>query len=564
MTNDQASSLLFPNTLQSTENSKSEVVRPLVKFQPSVWGDYFLEYACDNELIDDQTKQVEELKEEVRKMLIDAKSTPLQKMNLIDEVIRLGVGYHFEMEIEKELGQLNHTQFLNNDGDLYSVSLHFRLLRQHGHNVSCDVFSKFKNDKGMFKTSLVADIQGMLCLYEASYLGVHGEDILDEALKFTIDHLKSYISTTNVDSLLARQVEHALKQSYHYGMPRLETISFISFYQKREHRDEALLKFAKLDFYLVRCLHLKELSEVTKWWMNHEFMKNLPYVRDRLVELYFWTLGLYFEPKYSAARVIETKFTCLISLVDDTYDAYGTFEELQLFTDLFQRWDINTIDQLPDYMKFLYRSILDFFDETKKDLIEEGRSYRLDYLKEAVKGSVRAYFAEAKWCHQGYVPSTQEYLDVGMHSTCYDTLIIAALLGVGDTVTKKVFDWLNGKPQLIVACMLICRVMDDMRSHEFERERNHVVSVVECYMKEFGVSDEEACFELEKMLDKWWKDTNEGILHGSAVVPMEVVTRILNYNRMMVVIYKDMNGYTFPQFTLKKLISSLFVDPLPV
>ncbi|KAF6148115.1 hypothetical protein GIB67_011890 [Kingdonia uniflora] len=134
-----------------------------------------------------------------------------------------GSGYHFEMEIEKELAQLNHTQFLNNDDDLYSVSLHFRLLRQHGDNVSfeTDVFSKFKNDKGMFKTSLVADIQGMLCLYEASYLGVHGEDILDDALKFTTNHLKSYISATNVDSLLTRQAKHALKQSYHYGLPRL-------------------------------------------------------------------------------------------------------------------------------------------------------------------------------------------------------------------------------------------------------------------------------------------------------------------------------------------------------
>ncbi|KAF6138046.1 hypothetical protein GIB67_042951 [Kingdonia uniflora] len=65
-----------------------------------------------------------------------------------------------------------------------------------------------------------------------------------------------------------------------------------------------------------------------RWWMNHEFMKNLPYVPDTAVELYFWTLGPYFEPQYLAARVIETKFTCLISVLDNTYDAYGTFEEL--------------------------------------------------------------------------------------------------------------------------------------------------------------------------------------------------------------------------------------------
>ncbi|KAF6153765.1 hypothetical protein GIB67_000998, partial [Kingdonia uniflora] len=515
-------------------------------------------------LLDQQSKQVDELKEEVRKMLTDAKSTPLQKMNLIDEVIRLGVGYHFEMEIEKELLQLNNTQFLNYFDDLYSVSLHFRLLRQHGQNVSCDVFRKFKDNKGMFKVSLVGDVQGMLCLYEASHLGVHGEDILDEALEFTTYHLKSLLSATHVDSLLTRQIDYALKQPHHYGMPRLETISFISFYHERENCNDVLLEFAQLDFYVLRSLHLKELSEVTKWYKNHEFALKLPYVRDRVTETYYWTLGLYFEPKYSVARIIQTEFTCFITMLDDTYDAYGTFEELQLFTDLLQRWEINAIDQLPDYMQFLYRSILDFFNETEKDLIKEGRSYRLGHLKEAVKVSVKAYFAEAKWCHEGFVPKTQDYLEVGMHSTCYDTLIISSLLGVGDNVTKETFEWLDGKPQLIIACMLICRVMDDMRSHEFEQQRTHVTSVVECYMKEFGVSEEEACLELEKMLDKWWKDTNEGILHGPAVVPMEVVTRILNYNRMMVVIYKDMNGYTFPKILLKKHISSLLVDSLPV
>ena len=36
----------------------------------------------------------------------------------------------------------------------------------------------------------VMDGKGMLSLYEAAYLRVHGEDILDEALVFTTTHLE--------------------------------------------------------------------------------------------------------------------------------------------------------------------------------------------------------------------------------------------------------------------------------------------------------------------------------------------------------------------------------------
>lgn len=62
-----------------------------------------------------------------------------------------------------------------------------------------------------------------------------------------------------------------------------------------------------------------------------------PFARDRIVECYFWTLGAYFEPQYSVGRKMLTKVIAIASILDDIYDAYGTFEELQVFTPAIQR-----------------------------------------------------------------------------------------------------------------------------------------------------------------------------------------------------------------------------------
>lgn len=120
----------------------------------------------------------------------------------------------------------------------------------------------FKDDKGNFKESLASDVLGMLSLYEAAHLGVHGEDILDEAIAFTTTHLKS--AATHLSNPLKAQVRHALRQPLHRGLPRLEHRRYISIYQDNASHYKALLTLAKLDFNLLQSLHKKELCEISR------------------------------------------------------------------------------------------------------------------------------------------------------------------------------------------------------------------------------------------------------------------------------------------------------------
>ena len=88
-----------------------------------------------------EVREVEKLIEEVRKELLASAGHPSQQWSLIDALQRLGVAYHFEIEIEEALRHIyatynDHDDDIEDD-NLYNVSLRFRLLRQQGFKVSC-------------------------------------------------------------------------------------------------------------------------------------------------------------------------------------------------------------------------------------------------------------------------------------------------------------------------------------------------------------------------------------------------------------------------------------------
>ncbi|KAL2327952.1 hypothetical protein Fmac_021379 [Flemingia macrophylla] len=80
--------------------------------------------------------------------------------------------------------------------------------------------SHVKDLQGNFSERLSSDVEGILSLYEASHVMIHGEEILEEALTFTSTHLKSIVTTLSL--FLAAQVNHSLRQSLHKNLPRLE------------------------------------------------------------------------------------------------------------------------------------------------------------------------------------------------------------------------------------------------------------------------------------------------------------------------------------------------------
>lgn len=56
----------------------------------------------------------------------------LDQLELIDRLQRLGLGHHFQEEINGILKKIHYGQIDDNKKDLHATALEFRLLRQHG------------------------------------------------------------------------------------------------------------------------------------------------------------------------------------------------------------------------------------------------------------------------------------------------------------------------------------------------------------------------------------------------------------------------------------------------
>ncbi|XP_021688997.2 probable terpene synthase 11 isoform X2 [Hevea brasiliensis] len=226
------------------------------------------------------TRTFEELRERTRKELLTP-ANPSASLKFIDSIQRLGIGYHFEEEINMLLERFVDW---NAGQDLLATALRFRLLRHNGFPACSDVFNKFKDKDGKFNQSLSKDPLGLLSLYEASYLGTEEEVELVQAMEFTRTHLQK-ISIPLFSPQDRCQVFQALEIPRHLRMSRLETRNYINEYSMESNRKPTLLDLAKLDFNAVQLVHQKELVEIIRWDLSA--MEPLPeYMKICYMALY--------------------------------------------------------------------------------------------------------------------------------------------------------------------------------------------------------------------------------------------------------------------------------------
>ncbi|CAL9084311.1 unnamed protein product [Musa textilis] len=431
------------------------------------------------------------------------------QLQLIDHLQQLGVAYHFKEDIKDALGtiygSMEQVNMLLKD-NLHATALMFRLLREHGFAVSEGVFNRFMDGKGNLKASLRHQTEGSVSLYEASYLAKEGEHLLEEATNFTTKQLESLMEGS-LEPHLREHVAHALELPLNWRMPRLQTRWFIEACQREAKMNPVLLELAKLDFNRVQLIYQRELREVSRWWSNLGLAQRLPFSRDRLVENYFWTVGWAFEPQFGRRRELHTKTNCFIVTIDDVYDIYGTMDELELFTDAVDRWDVNAVDKLPEYMKICFLALFNTTNDIAYSVLKDKGLDIIPHLKKAWADLLKTFTVEARWYHQGYTPNLGEYLENARVSVTVP-LILTLAYCTGDDLTQEALDDFQSCPEIARWPSMIFRLCDDLGTSTDELERGDVPKSIECYIHETGVSEDAAREHIRGLIKENWRAIN--------------------------------------------------------
>ncbi|GMJ10484.1 terpene synthase 03 [Hibiscus trionum] len=544
------------------------IVRRSAGHLPTVWDCELLKSFTTPYSVESHGSRLEELKQGARELLTGVKGARRQ-LDLIDTMQRLGVAYLFENEIHHILAELIHHNIPN---DLYTVAMHFRILRQNGFFITTDVFNKFMDRDGKFMDSLGEDVKGLLSLYEASYLGMPEEDVLDEALNFSSKHL--LVLREKMEGRISEQIRQSMEYPQHWRMEWSEARDFIGIYQNQNERDDddddemssVLLELAKLNYNILQSIYLKELPELVEWWKELNIKERLPFARDRLLEAYFWATGITpRDPQLSKMRRNLAKFGCFASPMDDIFDIYGSLDELEKYTDAVNRWDLKAMEELPEYMKFLYEAIYNHVSEMAQDALLDNGIDILPYLKEQWQYYTRAFLKEAQWFHNGYIPSAEEYLENAWVSVGISLAMVYGIIGVtGQSIDQYLSEFLENwsHSDLVSMPAYFIRFLDDLKTFKVEMERGESINFIYFYMIEKGVSEEKACDHVKGLMRNIWKRLNKAMLKDSVYAPA-IVKFALQMIRCTCRMYKygDFFGIQTKQ---NQECVKLILEPIPM
>ncbi|KAL2331795.1 hypothetical protein Fmac_019376 [Flemingia macrophylla] len=561
----RSAQLICAATTKQDTQLKLEENRRSANYTPDIWTHEILQSLGNKPPV--ETVEVRaKLEEMVRLTINTVDMEPRSLVEFIDDVQRLGLSHRFEDDINSALQMIVSSEYFKDQSQksLHETALLFRILREHGFDVSQDVFKSFKDEEGKFKADFSDDVRGLLSLYEASFLTFEGESLWEEANEFSRTHLINLMKE-GIEGELGEQVRYVLEGlPYHQSFTRLEARRYIETYNKTEPRNLSLLELAKLDFNTIQSSYQKELKEASRWWRKDiGIMSKVNFFRDRLVESYFWGVGMIpDDSQFSNSRNEITKEAMLIIMVDDAYDVYGTLEEMEIFTDAVVRWDVNAVNTLPDKLILSFLTLYNTVNVMAYDIFKERDINCLPYLRKAWSDLCKVYLYEARCFHNKVIPPFNEFLDTAWISASGGVLLIHSYFLVCKhlDITEQGLQSLTDYHGILRSAMKLLRLINDLGTAMDEMERGETSNSILSYMNETGHSEEEARQYYKVLIDKEWKYLNQYLVKDSPF-PKPFIQLIMNFVRIAHCSYQHGDGFA-QQDVLKCRIKSLLVDPL--
>ncbi|KAI4299246.1 hypothetical protein L6164_032723 [Bauhinia variegata] len=511
---------------------------------------------CTN--LDDLHNDLAEKLKVFKQFLKDVGDNSLEGFSMVDALQRLNIDHYFQEEIDSFLQKQYVFSSINGGGygyDLEQTALVFRLFRQKGYYVPAVVFDKFTDKEGKFNQDLVQGIQGMVNLYEASHLGIAGEEILEEAQQFSEKVLKGKMA--NLDPDKAKLVRSTLEQPFHKSLAMFTARNFIGDYHGTNECSPALQGLAKINFNLVQSLLRNEILQISKWWTELGLANQLEYARNQPLKWYICSLAcLNTDPSLSEQRVELTKPISFIYLLDDIFDVYGKLDDLTLLTEAVTRWDISATKQLPDYMKICFKHLYDLTNEISLRVYQKHGWNPIDSLRKTWASLCKAFLVEAEWFASGKLPKAEDYLQNGIVSSGVHVVLVHIFFILGQGITEEKVKIIERIPRVISLSATVLRLWDDLGSAEDENQEGKDGSYVGCLMNDDqDLSLVRAREQVMSKISDAWKSLNQECLFDHTF-PTIFSKADLNIARMVPLLYGyDEDNHSLPR--LEQEVASL-------
>ncbi|XP_068669054.1 (-)-alpha-terpineol synthase-like [Aristolochia californica] len=523
----------------TTQSSDLTVDRRTANYAPTVANNDFIQSLSSNFEGEKYRSRVGELTD-YTKRLLESEKDQVTLLQLVDTLERFGLGYLFRDKINGVLRAIlsSYHGGTKTDLDLYSTALLLRLSRQNGIMVEEDVFSRFMDEKGSFKASLCRDTKGNLSLYDASFLALEGEPILDEARAFSTKNLKDDLKGS-LQEELKNKVVHALESPFHWSVTSLEARWFIEAYGKSDDKNPKLLELAKLAYNMRQAQYQIELKPASRWWTNTTVPHKLSFSRDRLAECFLWGLAMTHLPEYGYTRFVLTQVSQLITTIDDTYDLYGSIDELERFTD-----------------------VIESANEVAYTSLKEQGWNIVPCLRKLWADLCKANQKEAKWYNEGYMPTLDEYIENAVMSASGSVILGNAYFSMKANITDERLQSLVNLPEVFKWSSMILRLCDDLGTSMEEMSRGDVLKSIQCSMRDNGSTEDVARQHIRNLIGDAWKKLNGDLILESPF-PRDLVDAALGLGRMShAYYYRGDDGFGGSRKETFDFFNKLLVQPI--
>ncbi|KAG9133783.1 hypothetical protein Leryth_018398 [Lithospermum erythrorhizon] len=436
----------------------------------------------------------------------------LFQLCLVNQIQILGLAESFTKEIDEILSQIYRN--LRNQGSrpaedhniakkLFKDALAFRLLRLQGYDINERSFCWFLQHEDILIhiEQNCENLQSVLYnLYRATDITFPGDNEVEKARQYSKKLLEKSMKLEyhSFDDLVLspdnhqNMIKHELVTPWISRLDHLDHRMWIeenrgaplrtgkaSFYRVSLDLENANLKqLAAENFELRQSTYRTELDELIRW-AKEKGLTNMGFGREKTIYSYYATASSLYLPSQSVIRLICAKCSIAITVADDFYDEEGSMSDLKILTDAIQTWDGK---YLTGHGKTIFDAVDDIVRFIASSSSTQDGSMVETELRDIWRETFRAWMTEREWSESGYVPSLEEYMEVGCISIAAHVLVLSPSCFLNPSIPIKV---LKSTKYLEITNLLMAstRLLNDMQSYQKEIEQGKINYVL-LYMKE--------------------------------------------------------------------------------